>query len=259
MSATLKVVCVIPARLGATRFPGKMLKNLLDKPLLAWVWEAANRVPEFAEVAFAVDAPELADLVTSFGGRYIMTSPACKSGTDRLVEIHRSGVVTGDIWVNWQGDEPFITPGMIRQLLQTCGKDTADMWTLKKKVTDLREVTGVNFAKVVCDAAGNALYFSRSPIPCYRDVEVGRLDLARQVYYKHVGLYAFSDRALKLIAGMGGSELEDAEKLEQLRFLQHGLKIKVHETEQAVIGIDTPYDLQRAEAYAKTILSCKQA
>jgi 3-deoxy-manno-octulosonate cytidylyltransferase (CMP-KDO synthetase) len=110
---------------------------------------------------------------------------------------------------------------------------------------------------VVCDVNGNALYFSRSPIPFYRDVARNCFDVNKQIYYKHIGLYAFSDRALKLIADMGGSELEDAEKLEQLRFLQYGLKIKVHETEQAVIGIDTPHDLQRAEIYAKKmLLSC---
>lgn len=240
-----KITCVIPARLSSTRFPRKMLATLADRPLLQWVWEAAGRVLCFDHVLFAVDSLEVADVVSSFGGKFIMTSPDCKSGTDRLIEVASSGKHYSDIWVNWQGDEPFINELMINDLLQSCTSDTAYAWTLKKRITDPEHITSSNIAKVVCDRHGNALMFSRSPIPFYRDVK----DQAAGVYFKHVGLYAFTNEALKRISQMGDSELEDAEKLEQLRWLQHGLSVRVHETAFDVRGIDTLDDLVFAHSY----------
>ena len=248
MTEQKKIVCIIPARLNSSRFEKKLLKKILNKPILQWVWEAANQTTFFKEIVFAIDSEETANVIKSFGGKYLMTSQNCKSGTDRLIEIMHSGRVEADIWVNWQGDEPFITPQMIATLLQSCHKDKADVWTLKKIIEQKEEITSPNFAKVVCDIEDFALYFSRSPIPYYRDKDI------EEIYYKHVGIYAFSTNALRKIAQMKHSYLEDAEKLEQLRFLHHKLDIKVHETDQEVIGIDTPQDLQRAEKYAKTTL-----
>lgn len=256
MVSNANIACVIPARLKATRFPGKMLMSIAGKPLLQWVWDAAKQVPYFSQVVFAIDAPEIADVVEKFGGKYLMTSERCASGTDRLVEIMQSGKVAADIWVNWQGDEPFITTEMIASLLQSCGKDGADVWTLKKRITDSAQITSANVAKVVCDMCGYALYFSRSPIPFYRDLAGGFDDPAAQVFYKHVGLYAFTLPALQKIAAMGKSVLEDAEKLEQLRWLQYGLAIRVHETNREVKGIDTPQDLKQAEEYAASLALC---
>lgn len=243
------IVCVIPARLKSTRFPEKMLCKLAGKPLLQWVWEAANKTTLFRDVLFAVDSEKTADLIKSFGGKYLMTSENCKSGTDRLIEIMHSGKVEADIWVNWQGDEPFITTQMIFDLLSTCDKNDSDVWTLKKRIDKEEQITSANIAKVVCDSDGFALYFSRSTIPFYRDN-----DVTEKIYYKHVGLYAFTTNALRKISKIGHSYLEDAEKLEQLRFLHHGISIKVNETKQEVIGIDTPQDLQRAEEYVKMTL-----
>ncbi len=140
MIGNKKVACIIPARLKSTRFPRKMLCHLNKKPLLQWVFEAASAVSLFDEVVFAVDAPEIGELVESFGGKSFMTSESCLSGTERLVELMRNGLVRADIWVNWQGDEPFICERMILDLLQSCQKQQSDLWTLKKRSQILRKL-----------------------------------------------------------------------------------------------------------------------
>jgi 3-deoxy-manno-octulosonate cytidylyltransferase (CMP-KDO synthetase) len=176
-----KIACVIPARLKSTRFPRKMLAMLKDKPLLEWVWDSARQVPFFDEIVFAIDAEETAQLIQSFGGKYFMTSESCANGTERLVELLEKNIVDADIWVNWQGDEPFINEQMILDLLQSCDDDTCDIWTLRKKITNPDEATNPQIAKVVCDHEGYALYFSRSQIPYYRDAT------PTKTFYKHVG------------------------------------------------------------------------
>ena len=245
MIGNKKVVCVIPARLKSTRFPRKMLAKLKNKPLLQWVWEKACSVSLFDEVVFAIDAQETADLIGQFSDNYYMTSESCPSGTDRLVELWRRKLISADIWVNWQGDEPFITEQMIDDLLQSCAEDGSDLWTLKKRIVNLEEALNPHIAKVVCDHEGYALYFSRSQIPFYRDpIEEGE-----KIFYKHVGLYAYSEGALNKISHLDPCQIEKAEQLEQLRFLYHNLKIRVHETEREVFGIDLPEHLAKAEAY----------
>lgn len=246
-----KIVCVIPARLQATRFPKKLLSLLHDRPLLEWVWNAAKKVSFFDEVIFAIDDQELAHVIDTFGGRWAMTSKDCQSGTDRIIELMQRGVLSADIWVNWQGDEPFITQSMIEQLLQSSAAGDADVWTLKKQIITSQELISSKFAKVVCDDNGYALYFSRSMIPAVRDEQNLEAIIKQQIHYKHVGLYAYTTQALKKIALAPACILEDAEKLEQLRFLYCGLRIKMHKTDQEVIGIDTPEDLARAHGYAQ--------
>jgi len=245
MMGSNKIACIIPARLQSTRFPQKMLKMLYGKPLLEWVWNQANTVSAFDHIAFAIDAQETADLIASFGGRYYMTSTHCLSGTERLIEVMEQSKVTADIWVNWQGDEPFITEKMIGELLQSCDEEDSDVWTLKKRITKPEEITSPHFAKVVCDQNDHALFFSRSMIPFYRDP----IAEEHKVFYKHVGLYAFTQGALKKLALLPPCSIEQAEQLEQLRFLYHNLRIKVHETDQEVFGIDLPEHLVRAEAH----------
>lgn len=243
-----KIACIIPARLKSTRFPEKMLSNLAGKPLLQWVWDAANKTTMFCDIAFAIDDEKIAKVIKSFNGKYVMTSINCKSGTDRLVEIVHKDIISADIYVNWQGDEPFITPKMIHTLLQSCDKNDADIWTLKKQIISENEILSPNFAKIVSDSNNYALYFSRSPIPYYRD----KTKFNNKTYYKHVGIYAYTREALQKIGHMNHDcYLENAEKLEQLRFLYNGLKIKLHITDQEVIGIDTPEDLQKAEERIK--------
>lgn len=243
-----KVVCVIPARLKSTRFPRKMLASLGGRPLLQRVWERAHTVPLFDTIAFAVDSEETAALIRSFGGIYFMTSEKCANGTERLVELLNTGKLSGDIWVNWQGDEPFISPQMISDLLQSCATDCSDVWTLKKRITSISDALDPHIAKVVCDIEGFALYFSRSQIPFYRDSTAD----SEKIFHKHIGLYAFTHEALKKIGGLAPCSIEFAEQLEQLRFLYNQLKVRVHETKEEVFGIDLPEHLAKAEVFLKT-------
>lgn len=250
MEKSKKIVCIIPARLASTRFPRKMLATLQGRPLLSWVWDAAQATGLFDDIIFAVDTEEIAAVVKSFGGKFMMTSIDCEVGTDRLVELAIKGKVEADIWVNWQADEPFIAKPMIETLLQSVNNDAEEMWTLKKLIQSSAEIFAPNIAKVVCDKNGLALYFSRAPIPFFRDESNPEVLVAKKVYYKHVGLYAFRTSALNKIALMGPSIAGDAEKLEMIKFLENNLKIRVHETEYEVLGIDTPQDLARAESWA---------
>lgn len=231
MLGNKSVACVIPARLGSTRFPRKMLALLKGKPLVQWAYEGAMRCRLFDEVVVAVDSEEILDVVEGFGGKAIMTSIDCLNGTERLMELQKRGLVKADIWVNWQGDEPFIGAEMIETLLQNC--DQGEIWTLKKSIDDAQNP---NVVKVVCDAQGRALYFSRSPIP-----------YGAKQFFKHVGIYAFADQALQKISKLKPCYLEEIERLEQLRWLNNGLAIQVHETTQEILGIDTPEQLLVAE------------
>jgi 3-deoxy-manno-octulosonate cytidylyltransferase (CMP-KDO synthetase) len=245
MIGNKKIACIIPARLKSTRFPRKMLARLKGKPLLEWVWNSASKVSCFDEVVFAIDSEETADLIRHFGGKYFMTSEQCANGTERLVELLKRNLVQADIWVNWQGDEPFINEQMIKDLLQSCDKEASEIWTLMKKIVKPEEITSPQFAKVVCDHRGFALFFSRSQIPYYRDYT----EESKKKFYKHVGLYAFTTDALRKISTLPLCAIEEAEQLEQLRFLYYHLRIRVHETQHEVFGIDLPEHLAKAEAH----------
>lgn len=189
-----KIVCIIPARLQSSRFPKKILKYIAGKPILQWVWEAATKTTLFGDITFAIDSIETANLIDTFGGKYIMTSQNCKTGTDRLIEVVKSGEIDGDIFVNWQADEPFVDGEMIATLLQSRHKDNADMWTLKKRIIKAEDINSPNIAKVICDAHGYAMYFSRAPIPFYRDTT------DEKIYYKHIGIFAYKKETLLKIA-----------------------------------------------------------
>ncbi len=251
MIGSKKIACVIPARLKSTRFPRKMLSILKGKPLLQWVWEKAKSVSLFDEVVFAVDSEETAKLIDRFHGKHFMTSEHCPTGTDRLVEVMQRKLIDADIWVNWQGDEPFVNAEMIHHLLQSCETDGSDVWTLKKKISKIEEVNSPHVAKVVCDAKGNAMYFSRSVIPYYRDAAPGE----RKEHFKHIGMYAFTKQALQTISTLKPCEIEMAEQLEQLRFLYHNLRIQVHETQHEVFGIDLPEHLAAAELFIENTMA----
>jgi len=239
MICSKKVVCIIPARLSSSRFPKKVLASLKDKPLLQWVYQAAKSCEVFDEIAFAVDAVETYDLVKTFTPHVYYTSVDCQSGTDRLIELKEKKVIQGDIWVNWQADEPFITKDMIDSLLKDVDHPLTEIWTLRKCIEDKKEMFNPSVVKVVTDSSGKALYFSRFPIP-YSQQDVGHL------YYKHLGIYAYSSNALNKIGLMEPASLEKSESLEQLRFLYHGMRIQVHETSKETLGIDTPEDLALA-------------
>lgn len=245
----LRIICVIPARLHSTRFPKKILALLHKKPLIQWVWEKACSIPFFDQVVIALDAEETKKIVQSFGADYVMTSQECQTGTDRLIEVMQNSSMQADVWVNWQADEPFINEQMIKDLLQSTQLSDSDVWTLKKKIRNPIDVLSPHITKVVCNHAGDALYFSRSAIPHYRDQDLSEL------YYQHVGLYAFSQTALEKISQLDPCLIEQAEKLEQLRFLFHNVRIRVHETFESSLGIDLPEHILEAEKQVELLLS----
>jgi 3-deoxy-manno-octulosonate cytidylyltransferase (CMP-KDO synthetase) len=243
-----KIACVIPARLASSRFPKKILAPLHGKPVIQWVWEAAKKVPLFDSVTIAIDSEETEAVVRSFGADYKMTSEDCPNGTMRICDLIKRYDIEGDIFVCWQGDEPFLNEEMIRELLQSAGEDEADIWTLKKRIEDLTLAASPHTCKVVTDHQGYALYFSRSLIPYHRDI-------APTYFEKHIGIYAYSREALEKIATFPMSPLCEKEQLEMLNFMYHGLKIRVHETVHEGFGIDIPQHLE--EAHHKVCLVTK--
>lgn len=244
MYKSKRIICVVPARLHSSRFPKKVLKTLGGKPLLQWVYDAAVRCHIFDEILFAVDAFETKELVENFGAKAVMTSEGCLNGTARMIEVKQRYSIKGDIWVNWQADEPFIEKPLILDLLQSIDTST-DIWTLRKKITENREMQDPNVVKVVVDHKDKALYFSRYPIPYYaKESELMR--------YKHLGIYAFTSKALDKISTLDVCDLELSESLEQLRFLYYGMAIAVHETIYKTMGIDLQEHLDLAEMSIKT-------
>ena len=235
----LRVLGVIPARLASTRLPRKVLRPLAGRPLVAWVYEAARRAPDLDELLVATDAEEVVAACRGLGIPTVVTSPDHPSGTDRVWEVAQTHAA--DVYVNVQGDEPFVTAGHVARLVEPF-RTTADtqVSTLCIRATP-DEVDARQVNKVVFGAGGRALYFSKYGIPFDRD---GR----GVVRYKHVGLYAYRRPALDLFHRLPPSTLERTEGLEQLRFLEHGVPITVMETTEPTIGIDTEEDLRAAEA-----------
>lgn len=240
----MKAIGVIPARWGATRFEGKILANLLGKPVIQHVWENAKRAKTLDDLIVACDDERILKVVEAFGGKAIYTSPDQPSGTDRIAEVVNPLDV--DIAVNIQGDEPLIKPIMIDSLVLALEDEKiAHMATIIKKIDDQEELTNSNVVKVVIDKNGYALYFSRYAIPYNRTGETD--PKKRPVYYKHIGLYAYTKDFLFTLRSLSVSLLENAEKLEQLRVLENGYKIKTVETKFDTVGIDRPDDLKKAE------------
>lgn len=240
----MSTIGVIPARWGATRFEGKVLANLLGKPVIQHVWENAKKARTLDDLVVACDDERIVKVVEGFGGKAVYTSPDQPSGTDRLAEVINPLDVK--IAVNIQGDEPLIKAIMIDNLVLALEDEkTAQMATLMKKIDDESELTNSNVVKVVVDKNGYALYFSRYSIPYNRTGEPDEKN--RPTYYKHIGLYAFTKDFLFTFRNLPKSSLENAEKLEQLRALEYGYRIKVIETKFDTVGIDRPEDLKRAE------------
>jgi len=240
----MKAIGVIPARWGATRFEGKVLANLLGKPVIQHVWENARRAKTLDDLIVACDDERILKVVQKFGGKAVYTSPDQPSGTDRIAEVVNP--IDVRIAVNIQGDEPLIKPIMIDSLVLALEDEKiAQMATIIKKIDDGEELMNSNVVKAVVDKNGYALYFSRYAIPYNRTGETD--PKKRPVYYKHIGLYAYTKDFLFTLRSLPVSLLENAEKLEQLRVLEHGHKIKTVETKFDTVGIDRPEDLKRAE------------
>ena len=244
MSA-LRFVAIIPARYASTRFPGKPLVDIGGKTMIQRVYDQVSKVLD--DVYVATDDKRIFDKVRSFGGKVIMTSDAHRSGTDRCYEAFTKLEDWFDVVINVQGDEPFIQPEQIEALKNCFADDETQIATLVKKITDkdgVEVLFNPNSPKVVIDKQNNALYFSRSPIPYKRGSDEKNW-MSEHDYYKHVGVYAYRSEVLSQIVQMPPSKLELAESLEQLRWLENGLKIKAGFTDVETVGIDTPEDLEK--------------
>ena len=246
-----KTVAIIPARYASTRFPGKPLALLGDKPVIQWVWENVSAMPELACAVVATDDERIAEAVKGFGGRAVMTASTHRSGTDRCGEVVRKLREEGqtfDVAINVQGDEPFVRQEQLRSLVDCFADGEVQIATLKTAIHSTAELMSPNNVKVVCDLRGRALYFSRQPLPHVRGVEPEQW-MEHHQYFKHVGIYAFRTETLEALVRLQQSPLELCESLEQLRWLENGYEIQVKETAVANIGIDTPADMALAEQY----------
>lgn len=244
-------MAIIPARYASTRFPGKPLALLGDKPVIQWVWENVSAMPELACAVVATDDERIAEAVKGFGGRAVMTASTHRSGTDRCGEVVRKLREEGqtfDVAINVQGDEPFVRQEQLRSLVDCFADGEVQIATLKTAIHSTAELMSPNNVKVVCDLRGRALYFSRQPLPHVRGVEPEQW-MEHHQYFKHVGIYAFRTETLEALVRLQQSPLELCESLEQLRWLENGYEIQVKETAVANIGIDTPADMALAEQY----------
>lgn len=262
----MSAIVIIPARYASTRFPGKPLALLKGIPIIQHVYQNSKKSRLADDVIIATDNKAIFEKVLSFGGKAVMTSGAHQSGTDRIAEVAR--LMNYDIIVNVQGDEPLIRPEMIDDVITLLDDSRASIGTLAVRIKDHREVFDTNVVKVVFDKEGFAFYFSRAPIPYHRDEWIMESKGQRakgkeleQLYelhapcstlyayscYKHIGIYSYRRETLLRLSDLPPSGLELAEKLEQLRAMENGFKIKVKETFIETFGVDTPEDLERIE------------
>ena len=239
----MNAVAVIPARYASTRLPGKPLLDICGKPLIQHVWETVSRARGLDEVVVATDDARIAHAVQAFGGKVCMTSPDCRSGSDRVREVAAS--LAADVYVNVQGDEPLLEASAIERLRDVFTEDASvQVATLCSRISE-EQARSPHQVKVIRDHAGNALYFSRAPLPFVRDSGESTEFLG------HVGIYAYRADALRGFASLPFSPLEQAEKLEQLRFLQAGIPVRVLEVPPMGAGVDTPEDLERVCAVVR--------
>ena len=241
----MKVLGIIPARYASSRFPGKPLIDLKGKTMIQRVYEGAKISTRITEVIVATDDQRIYDEVVRFGGKAMMTNENHPSGTDRCAEVLSRLGETVDYVVNIQGDEPFIEPAQLEEVAAGFSSG-APILTLIKKITDSETLFNINTPKVVCDEEGNALYFSRQTIPFLRGVEPADW-LNKHTFFKHIGLYAYRADILPGLSALKPTSLELAESLEQLRWVQNGIRIKAIETQFETIGIDSPADIEKIQ------------
>ncbi len=249
----MKIVGIIPARFASTRLVGKPLADIGGKPMIQHTWERAKKSKLINEIYIAVDDQKVFDVVSAFGGNAVMTGNDFESGSDRIAFVARK-IPDADIIVNIQGDEPFIKGRMIDEAIEPFLFDkSVKVSTLVKKITDIKELKSPSIPKVVFDYNNYALYFSRAIIPFVRDAS-SAIDMFHSTdFYKHIGLYVYKRRTLLKFTSWEQTDLEKIEKLEQLRLIENGVKIKVVETEFESFSIDTPNDLKKARKYYQKI------
>lgn len=237
----MKTAIVIPARYASTRFPGKPLVSIAGVAMIERVYRQASRCKLATEVLVATDDQRIASFVTGFGGKVVMTGSQHPSGTDRLAEV-AARFADLDIIVNVQGDEPLISPDTIDAAIAPLLADTSlEMSTIASPINDAREITSPTVVKVVVDGSGKAVYFSRAAIPFYRDQSL------EQKYRAHVGLYVYRRETLLRLASLSPTALEQAESLEQLRALEHGIAIRVVDVRGRTPAVDVPEDVAIVE------------
>ncbi len=240
----MKTIAVIPARLNSVRLNRKMMQDLGGIPLIRRTYENALQMQLFDQVLVATDSQEIFDEIAQHGGSAVMTSASHETGSDRIAQVVKPLDV--DLVVNIQGDEPFIKKEPLAQLIAVFEENPdVDVATLKMHLTDRDSISNPNNVKVICDKDGNALYFSRTPLPYRRETEM------TIHYFQHIGVYAYTKNAIERFSKLPMLELEKAEKIECLRYLEYGMKIKVVETEEKSIGIDTQEDLEKARDFLK--------
>ena len=246
----MEFIVIIPARFGSSRFPGKPLANIFGKSMIQRVYEQS--VKAVANVWVATDDGRIVEAVLGFGGNVVMTSDLHRSGTDRCAEaVKNVSAITGkhyDVVINVQGDEPFIYPEQIR-LAMRCFEENAntEIATLIQPISKIEEVFNPANAKVVLDRHRNAIYFSRAPIPYVAKTDESEW-LSKATFYNHVGLYGYRTDILEKLTQLPEGELEKAESLEQLRWLENGFKINTKVTDHDSMGIDTPEDIEKVAA-----------
>ncbi|MBW1916601.1 MAG: 3-deoxy-manno-octulosonate cytidylyltransferase [Deltaproteobacteria bacterium] len=240
-----RLVAIIPARYGSNRFPGKPLALIAGQPMVQRVYARASQVKQLTGVWVATDDRRIADCVQGFGGQVLMTRPDHPSGTDRLAEAAaRLGLAPPDVVINIQGDQPAFPVPVIDQLIQSLlTEPEVAMATLASRLTNPQAAQNPNVVKVVFDQRHQALYFSRAPIPFWRDAAESRY------FYKHIGIYGYSYDFLRQYVRLPPGIWEQAEKLEQLRALEHGFAIRVVETQYETLEVDVPEDIARVESY----------
>ena len=239
----MKILAVIPARYASTRFPGKPLVALAGKPMIERVWERVRQAASLSGIVVATDDERIRSAVQAFGGEAVLTRSDHRSGTERVAEVAATRKDV-EIFVDVQGDEPLIVPAAIDEAVEALRADTeAKVATLAVPISSPADIMDPNVVKAVLDFDGNALYFSRAPIPWVRD----RGSPVHARHLKHLGLYAFRREALLDFPTFPQGELERIEQLEQLRWLENGYRIRVVETEHDSIGVDVPEDIPRVE------------
>ncbi|MDH4087641.1 MAG: 3-deoxy-manno-octulosonate cytidylyltransferase [Nitrospira sp.] len=234
------VTVVIPARYGSSRFPGKPLIELNGKPMIQHVYERATACGAVSDVLVATDDERIKQAVERFGGRVVMVTGDYRTGTDRVAAVAR--MFAGDYFLDLQGDEIPLNPGLLTDLIEPFLESGAGMGTLKRVMDPTEDLLNSAVVKVVTDVRGDALYFSRAPIPFVRGDDSGQ-QVIGGLHYIHLGLYMYTKETLLRFAALPTSRLEDAEKLEQLRALDHGIRIRVWETKHASLRVDRPEDV----------------
>lgn len=238
----MKILCVIPSRIRSTRLPRKPLLPIQGKPMVQWTYENAIRCPILSDVVVATDCEEIAEVIHKIGGKIVMTDPELQTGSDRVAVVAEQ-YPDVDVVINLQGDEPFIKPRMLEQLVAPYLKgEFPEMTTLAYPLEMKTKYTEPGAVKVITDLYGNALYFSRSPIPYFRTSE-------KAPVYHHMGLYAFRRDFLMHYKTLPQTPLEKTESLEQLRVLEHGFKIRVCLTEDRTLEINTPEEYEQAQKF----------